>query len=339
MHAEGVDDDERDADERLEEHVDGRRDQPLDVGPHLLQLAQRLAAALVLEQLVRQPERVADAVRVEPRPEPLGDDVHVVVLEVLGHARDEGDAHGGEQQQADAAQELARRVAVEARRVLVDHVPEDERVEQGEDLVDRRQHERQQDEPPVRPQVRQQQSHGLRIRIAAARRRRKRGGEGPPLANCEHSGRASPRPRVLLVTSSRAPGRAVGGVDDAEPQAEELARGAARDAPGCGQPDTPHDRGRYGPAAPRLRGEHPPPARPRPRGDRRRSALLAGCRARTLGRRPRPARRRRAARRPGVRRRPRDAPSRRHAPRPRRSHAGRRRPRTCAPCSTPCAAP
>ena len=71
--------------------IDGR-DQLLDVGAHLLQLAERLAAALVLEDRIGQLERVADAVGVELRAQPLRDDVDEVVLEVLRDARDERDA-------------------------------------------------------------------------------------------------------------------------------------------------------------------------------------------------------------------------------------------------------
>ena len=40
-------------------------DEFLHVGPHLLQFAQRLAAALVFKQRVRQFERVADAVGID----------------------------------------------------------------------------------------------------------------------------------------------------------------------------------------------------------------------------------------------------------------------------------
>ena len=87
--------------------IDGG-DQLLDVGAHLLQPAERLAAALILEHRIGQLQRVPDAVRVELRAEPLGDDVDVVVLEVLGHARDERDADRRAEQQADAAEELGR---------------------------------------------------------------------------------------------------------------------------------------------------------------------------------------------------------------------------------------
>ena len=48
--------------------VDRLRDELLDVVPHLLQHAERLAAALVLEHLVRQRERMPDAVRVDLAP-------------------------------------------------------------------------------------------------------------------------------------------------------------------------------------------------------------------------------------------------------------------------------
>ena len=78
----------------------------LDVGPHLLELAERFAAALILEDGVGQLQRVADAVGVELSAKPLRDQVDVVVLEVLGDARDEGHAHRRRQQQADAAEEL-----------------------------------------------------------------------------------------------------------------------------------------------------------------------------------------------------------------------------------------
>ena len=82
-------------------------DELLDVGAHLLQDAERLAAALVLEDAIRQVERVAHAVGVELRAQPLRDDVDEVVLKVLGHARDERHADRGQQQQAHAAEELA----------------------------------------------------------------------------------------------------------------------------------------------------------------------------------------------------------------------------------------
>ena len=97
---------------------------------------ERLAAALILEDLVRQRQGMPDAVRVDLRAEPLRDDVDEVVLEVLRDTRDERHADGGQQQDADASKELARGVFLVARRVLIDDVSKDQRVEQREDLVD-----------------------------------------------------------------------------------------------------------------------------------------------------------------------------------------------------------
>ena len=75
-------------------------DELLRVGADLLELAERLAAALVLEDLEGQGQRVADAVGVELRAQPLRYDVDEVVLEVLGDAGDERDADGHRQEQA-----------------------------------------------------------------------------------------------------------------------------------------------------------------------------------------------------------------------------------------------
>jgi hypothetical protein len=142
VHRERVDHHEHDADERREQQVDEDRDQALDVAADLLQLAERLAAPLVLEHRVRQLQRMADPVGVELRAQPLRDQVGEVVLEVLGHARHERHPHRRQQQHAHAADELRRRVVLVAGGVLVDHVAEDQRVEQREGLVDRGQQQR-----------------------------------------------------------------------------------------------------------------------------------------------------------------------------------------------------
>ena len=147
VHAERIDHHEDNADERGEQHVDGCRDELLDVGSDFLQFAQRLPAALILEHRVGQLERVANPVRVQLRAQALRNHVDVVVLEVLRDARDERHADRRAEQQADAFEELAGRVFLEAGGILIDHVPEDERIEQREDLVDRRQRERQRHEP------------------------------------------------------------------------------------------------------------------------------------------------------------------------------------------------
>src|SRR5262245_49100069 len=188
VHREGVDHHEQDPDQRLEHHVDGHADQPLDVRADLLELAQRLAAALVLEDLVGQCQGVVDAVRIDARPEALRDHVDEVVLEVLGDPRDEGHAHRRAQQQRHAAEELAPRVLAVAQRVLVDHVAKDQRVEQREDLVHGGQHQRQQHQLPLRSQVREQQTHGnVRItpgRVPDGEGRLRRVKRAPALAAC-----------------------------------------------------------------------------------------------------------------------------------------------------------
>jgi hypothetical protein len=139
---ERIDHHEDDPDERHEQDVDRLRDQPLHVGPDLLQLPECFAAALILEHRIRQLERVPDPVRIELRSEPLGDDVDVVVLKVLRHPRDERHADAGAQQQAHAAEELGGRVFLEPGRVPVDHIAKDQRIEERKRLVDRRQHQR-----------------------------------------------------------------------------------------------------------------------------------------------------------------------------------------------------
>ena len=67
------------------------------------------------------------------------------------------------EQQADAAEELAGRVLLEPGRVLVDDVAEDQRIEQREDLVDGRQHERQGDQAPVAAQIGVEELHSVII--------------------------------------------------------------------------------------------------------------------------------------------------------------------------------
>ena len=168
VHAEGIDHHEDDADERGEQDVDGGRDELLDVGSYFLQLAERLAAALILEHRIGELERVANPVRIQLRAEPLRNHVDVVILEVLRDARDERDPYGGAEQKADAFEELAGRIFLEPGRVLVDDVPEDERIEQREDLVDGGQHERERHEPRVIPQVSVEEFHVCaRVRTAA----------------------------------------------------------------------------------------------------------------------------------------------------------------------------
>jgi len=159
VHRKRVEDDEHDADQSRENEIDRQRDEFLDVGPHFLELAQRLAASLVLKDGIRQLQRVPDAVRIHLGAHTLDDDVDVIVLEVLGDARHESDAHCHQQQRSRALDECRRLVFAEACRVVVDHVPEDERVQQRENLVGCRQHEREKDQPAVFAQVRGKEVH------------------------------------------------------------------------------------------------------------------------------------------------------------------------------------
>ena len=106
MHPRRINHHEHQADQSGEHHVHRRGDEFLHVRSDFLQLAQRLAAALVFKQRVGQFERVPDAVGVDARAHLLRDQVDEVILEVLGHAGYERDAHRRAQQQADAADEL-----------------------------------------------------------------------------------------------------------------------------------------------------------------------------------------------------------------------------------------
>jgi hypothetical protein len=47
------------------------------------------------------------------------------------------------------------------RGVVIDDVPEDERVQQREDLIDRREDERQDDDRPVPTEIAQQETNGV----------------------------------------------------------------------------------------------------------------------------------------------------------------------------------
>ena len=94
MYARRVNHHEHQADERREHYVHHRRDEFLDVGPDLLQLAQSLAAPLVLEEGIGKLERVLDAVGVDAGADLLRDEVHEIILEILGHAGYERDTHG-----------------------------------------------------------------------------------------------------------------------------------------------------------------------------------------------------------------------------------------------------
>jgi hypothetical protein len=138
-----------------------------NVCPDLLEDAQRLAAALVLKDLVREFQRMAQSVLIDPGSQTLRDDVDEVVLEILCHAGDECHADSGQQQPGDSFHEIARTVRVEPCGVLVDDVPEDERIQEREHLVDRGQGQGQQHQLPQRPQVTKQHVHRLCVHASA----------------------------------------------------------------------------------------------------------------------------------------------------------------------------
>ena len=160
---------------RGEDHVDERRDELLGVGPNLLELAQRLAAPLVLEDLEGQGQRVANSVGVELRAQPLRYNVDEVVLEVLGHAGDERDTNGHREEERDSAKELSVGELVVLGGVVVDDVAEDQRVEQRKDLIDRREDQSERDQGPVAAQITGEKRHDRNIGAV---------GREPPMRSC-----------------------------------------------------------------------------------------------------------------------------------------------------------
>src|SRR5262245_8565561 len=93
MDAEGINHHEDDSHERREQDVDGGGDELLDVSSDLLQLTERFSTTLIFKDGIGQLEGMADAVGVKLSAESLCDDVDVVVLKILRHARHEGHAH------------------------------------------------------------------------------------------------------------------------------------------------------------------------------------------------------------------------------------------------------
>jgi hypothetical protein len=81
--AERVDHHEHDSDQGREEDVDSGGDELLDVGTHLLEFAESLAAPLVLEDRVGELEGVADPVGVDLGGRRISKKKNVVVLEVI----------------------------------------------------------------------------------------------------------------------------------------------------------------------------------------------------------------------------------------------------------------
>jgi hypothetical protein len=102
---------------------------------------------------------VRDAALVELRAGALRDHVDAVVLKVLRDARHERDADVRKQQQEHAAHEHIARQLIRFHGVAVDDQAEDLRIEKREDLIDRREHERRQDQSLVAEEVRVKKTH------------------------------------------------------------------------------------------------------------------------------------------------------------------------------------
>ena len=75
---------------------------PLDVGPHLLQFAERLPAALIFEHLVRQLKRMAQSIGIDLRPQSLCDGIDIIILKILRHAGDKGSSHRRQEEKRTA---------------------------------------------------------------------------------------------------------------------------------------------------------------------------------------------------------------------------------------------
>ena len=151
----GVDCHEDNANERGEEDIDKSANKSFDIGADFLKAAKRFAATLIFEQGVRQRERPFDASRIEFGAGLLGDDVDVIILEILGNSRDEGYEHREGQQRRHTLNEIANRILMKLGGVIINNVAENGWVEQRECLVDRRQNESEDDQTAVGLQIRQ----------------------------------------------------------------------------------------------------------------------------------------------------------------------------------------
>src|SRR5688572_17952455 len=96
-----------------------------------------------------------NSVRVQPRPDTLGNDVEEIVLKVLGDARHEcrPDHQAKKLRYADEKGPMIGSELLWLRRIVADDVAEDRRVEQRECLVDCRERQRQKYEVPVGAQI------------------------------------------------------------------------------------------------------------------------------------------------------------------------------------------
>src|SRR5438094_7553585 len=111
-----------------------------------------------------------DGIGINLSTQPFCNDVDVLVLAIFCHAGNERDPNRGCEQQADASKELSRCVVAVSSGVVIDNVAEDDGIQEGKDLVDRRQHQDQYNEKPVLSEVSEKNSHRdqlTRLTVAA----------------------------------------------------------------------------------------------------------------------------------------------------------------------------
>src|SRR5262249_35838246 len=119
-----------------EQDIDSGVRQTLNISANLLKFPECLPAPLIFKDRVRQFERMLDAIRINLRTQPLRNDVDVVVLEVFGYTGHKGCANSQKKKNPHAPKKLARRVLRVSSGVVIDDVPENDRIQQGKNLVD-----------------------------------------------------------------------------------------------------------------------------------------------------------------------------------------------------------
>src|SRR5258708_7712977 len=86
-----------------------------------------------------------DSLAVDLDPEPLRENVHVVILKILRYARRKGGTHHEQDELSDPPKKISRRNLLEFRHILIENLPKDQRVDQREDRINGCKAERQPD--------------------------------------------------------------------------------------------------------------------------------------------------------------------------------------------------
>ena len=134
-------------------------DQPLDIGSNLLKFAQRLAAPLVLKNRIRQLKRVANAVGIDLRADPLRDDVGEIILEIFGNTRNKSDADGSAKKHRHTPVKRIGWNRVSFGSVILDEDTHDDRVQHREESIDCCQYHRQRNHSLVAFQIGKKKFH------------------------------------------------------------------------------------------------------------------------------------------------------------------------------------